>query len=178
MKKILKQIKNHILLSTIIMVVAFIAICFVNKLFGVMFRQWVYLAIILIAIIGSIIGIIQIIRKRNKYIKILLIVFLVSIFIFIIAFWPIILLGVAFSYEPEHVIEKDNKKYVAYVESFLKVNVYYYDYINFFLVGNKVKIHEFYGNGGYDPFDGEHSDSEVKSYYYYDDEGNLIDTNE
>lgn len=106
-------------------------------------------------------------RSEGKEGMILIIVILSS--------W-LIYLALVFSYTPEHVIEKDGKKYVAYVKSFTKVNVYYYDYINFFLVGNKVKIEEYYGSGGYDPFDGEH-DYKEPTYYYYNNEHKVIDTN-
>lgn len=37
----------------------------------------------------------------------------------------------AFAVRPEDVVEKERKKYVAYVNSFLKTYVYYYDYKNY-----------------------------------------------
>lgn len=49
--------------------------------------------------------------------------------------------------------KKDGKKMVARVNSFMKVRVEYYDYINPFVRGNKMKIEEDYGEGGYDPFE-------------------------
>ncbi|MBS6043951.1 MAG: hypothetical protein KIA08_14865 [Clostridium baratii] len=78
--------------------------------------------------------------------------------------------------EPEHIVEKDGKKMVASVESFLQVRVGYYDYINPFIRGNRIRIYEDYGNGGYDPFE----QREVlipKHYSYYDDNGNIIKSN-
>jgi len=90
---------------------------------------------------------------------------------------PIILLYAVFLYTPEHILEKDNNKYIAKVHSFKRVNVYYHDYINFFLVGNKVRIHENYGSGGYDPFDGRHDNYTPQTYCYYDKDGNIIKTN-
>jgi len=89
----------------------------------------------------------------------------------------VILLIIVFSYSPEHVVIKDDKKYLAYVNSFLKVDVYYYDYINFFLIGNKLRLHEYYGSGGYDPLDGTHNNKPLQ-YYYYDEQGNITDTND
>lgn len=55
--------------------------------------------------------------------------------------------------DPEHIVEKNGKKMVAIVNSFLQVRVGYYDYINPFVRDNKLRIYEDYGNGGYDPFD-------------------------
>lgn len=78
--------------------------------------------------------------------------------------------------EPEHIVEKDGKKMVASVDSFLQVTVGYYDYINPFIRGNKIRIYEDYGNGGYDPF--EQGEILTPKYYiYYDDNGNIIKSN-
>lgn len=57
-----------------------------------------------------------------------------------------------FMHQPEYVLEKRGKRMVAYVSSFLEVNVNYYDYVNPFVRGNKLKLSEYYGKGGYDPF--------------------------
>ena len=81
-----------------------------------------------------------------------------------------------FTYEPEHIVEKDGKKMVARVYSFVQVQVNYYDYINLFVRGNKLKINEDYGNGGYDPFKRDEMPS-VRSYIYFDDNGKVIKTN-
>lgn len=54
---------------------------------------------------------------------------------------------------PEHEVVKDNKKYLAVVNSFLSVDVDYYDYVDENLRGNKIRISENYGKGGYDPFE-------------------------
>ncbi len=62
---------------------------------------------------------------------------------------------------------------VAYVNSFLEVNVNYYDYVNQFVRGNRLKINENYGNGGYDPFKQDEMPT-VKRYIYYDDNGRVI----
>lgn len=63
---------------------------------------------------------------------------------------------------------------VAYVDSFLQVNVYYYDYKNAFVHGG-MRAREDYGNGGYDPFDRNEMPN-VKHYTYYDDDGNITDS--
>lgn len=79
----------------------------------------------------------------------------------------------AFSYEPEHVVEKDGKRMVAYVNSFLQVNVYYFDYVNPFIRGSQIRISEDYGNGGYDPFEREEMPRVHRS-IYYDENGHII----
>ena len=86
--------------------------------------------------------------------------------------------------DPEHIVEKNGKKMVAIVNSFLQVRVGYYDYINPFVRDNKLRIYEDYGNGGYDPFDSNEYnpyDSKVNSnekitpkrITYYNDSGNI-----
>lgn len=78
-----------------------------------------------------------------------LIICTVSIMGLIIMCSPIIILFIAFL-PPEHVVERDNKKYVAYVYSWLDTRVEYYDYINFWLVGKTKRIEDFYNNVGRD----------------------------
>lgn len=171
--------KKSILFYTIVFVIVFILLHFVLSIFSIQFRYWVYYVAILATVLGILSGIIQIIViTKNKRIKIVVSIITTLIGIGLVIISPIILLLFAFSYTPEHVVRKeDGKKYVAYVKSFLHVDVYYCNYINPFIVGNKVKIHEYYGNGGYDPFDKNQSDRTVKYYYYYDDNGNIIETN-
>lgn len=82
----------------------------------------------------------------------------------------------AFSYNPEHIVEKDGKKMVAYVNSFLHVRVEYYDYLNSIVRRPQVKITEDYGRGGYDPFEKDEMPS-IKHYTYYDDNGKVIKSN-
>lgn len=79
----------------------------------------------------------------------------------------------AFTYKPEHIMDKDGKQMVAYVDSFLDVNIYYYDYINSVVRGSQLRIYENYGSGGYDPFNREEMPT-VKQYIYYDENGKVI----
>lgn len=57
---------------------------------------------------------------------------------------------------------------VAYVDSFLQVEVKYYDYINPFIRGNKIRIYEDYGSGGFDPFEKDEALIPIHFTYYYD----------
>jgi hypothetical protein len=72
----------------------------------------------------------------------------------------------AFRHKPEYIIEKDGKQMVAYVDSFLQVNVNYYDYVNPFVRGDQIKINEYYGKGGYDPFKLDKMPPVIRSTYY------------
>lgn len=63
------------------------------------------------------------------------------------------LVGVVFSYCPEHKVEKDGKPMLAVVNSFLRVRVTYYNYKNFLVMGTGPGILEDFGKGGYDPFE-------------------------
>lgn len=65
------------------------------------------------------------------------------------------LLGLAFSHEPEHVVQRGGQKMVAVVNSFLDVYVDYHAYRNAFIMGKQPLICEYYGSGGYDPFERE-----------------------
>ena len=174
----MKKIKRSILFYTILIAIIFTISHFILKIFNMQYRQWVYFFIFIATIIGTILGIIQIVKNKSKKIKIIVASIGFIIIILGIIFWQLILLIFAFAYVPEHEITKEDKKYVAYVKSFLDVKVYYYDYINFFLVGNKIKIYENYGNGGYDPLDGEHNEKTPVIYYYYDENGKVIETND
>lgn len=82
-----------------------------------------------------------------------------------------------FSHKPEYIVVKDDKKMVAYVNSFLQVEVNYYDYVNKFVRGRQLKINEDYGNGGYDPFKRDEMPS-LERYIYFDSKGNVIKSND
>lgn len=173
MKKFLRRIPNNIFLFTIIFVLIFIILnCIIYSL-GMMFRQRVYDVMIILTILGLVIGYMQLIvsEKTSETVTTLLIIIAAIIIVFGIVFFPIIGFVAVAAHKPEHVIVKENGKYVAYVSAFLNVNVLYFDYINPIVCGNKVKIKENYGKGGYDPFDGNHNDSRVKTYQYYDEDG-------
>lgn len=68
------------------------------------------------------------------------------------------LLGFAFSYQPEHVMVKDGQKVVACVNSFLDVYVNYYEWQGPLTMSKDAVGSEYYGKGGFDPFDGAHDD--------------------
>ena len=76
---------------------------------------------------------------------------------------------------PEHIVRKDGKKYVAYVNGFLRTYVSYYDYKNIFVVGNQKRIEEDYGKGGFDPIENKFGNKyDVETTTYYDENGNVV----
>ena len=171
MKKMFNKIKNNILTCDLIFIGFNILINFILYLLNIRFRLWVIILIILISIIGFIVGIFkQIYLSVNNKKKVLIctipIIVLISIFMPIISFLAI------FSYRPEHTTILDNKKYVAVVTSFLHVDVDYYDYYGFLLMGTKTKVHGDFGKGGYDPFDSPNIPDSVE-YTYYDNNGKI-----
>lgn len=69
---------------------------------------------------------------------------------------PIIYFFEVSGYTPEHVVEKDGKKFVAYASGFKRTYVNYYDYKNIFVVGDQKRIEEYYGKGGFDPIENKY----------------------
>lgn len=80
---------------------------------------------------------------------------------------------VAFSYCPEHVVMYRGEKMVASVNSFVDVWVDYYQYKNPLFYGKKM-AEEWYGSGGYDPFERPDMPS-VKRWTIYDTQGNVVE---
>lgn len=92
---------------------------------------------------------------------------------------PIIYFFGVFGYTHEHVIEKDGKKFVAYVSGFKRTYVNYYDYKNIFVVGNQKRIEEYYGNGGFDPIENKYGyEYKLERTACYDENGESISINE
>ena len=175
MKKVFNNVKNNIFICDLIFVSINIVINFVLYLMNIRFRLWFIILILLISIVGFIVGIFQLIYKySDNKIKAIFISLLgfVPIVILFFLFMPIIGFVIIFSYKPEHTTTLDNKKYVAVVSSFLNVDVDYYDYYGFLLMGTKVKVHGDFGKGGYDPFTNPNVSDGVE-YTYYDDKGKV-----
>lgn len=175
MRKIFNKIKRNILIYDLIFVIINILINFILYLMNVRFRLWAIILIILISIIGFVVGIFQQIYlssdNKNRT-MILSLLGTIPIIILILISLPIVGFIAIFSYKPEHTTTLDNKKYVAVVSSFLNVDVDYYDYYGFLLMGTKVKVHGYFGKGGYDPFTNPNISDGVE-YTYYDDNGKV-----
>lgn len=174
MKKFLKWTNNNILLFTILVIATLIGCHFLLGIFNMRFRLSMIYNLSIIIVIGLIAGTIQLFIKKGKIIKRVIIAICIGIIVVCLLFWQIILLVLAFSYTPEHVVEIENKKYVAHVYSWLDTNVKYYDYINFFLMGNVKRIEEFYNNVGKDVLADETNEWIPTHVNYYDEKGKVI----
>lgn len=175
MKKIFNKIKNNIFICDLLFIGFNILINFILYLMNMRFRLWFIILIILISLIGFIVGVFQQIYKstdNKKKVVIISLLGTIPIIVLISIFFPIISFVAIFSYRPEHTTTLDNQKYVAVVSSFLHVDVDYYDYYGFLLMGTKVKVHGDFGKGGYDPFDNPNVPDSVE-YTYYDNNGKI-----
>ena len=174
----IKKIFDKMILFTIIYIVLFIAMYELLRCFSLHFRQWVYIVSAIIIVLGFSIGIYyKIFKSKSKKKKIILSI-LYTVALLVILFNSYTIFIVAFSYQPEHIVEKDNRKMVAYVSGFLDTSVYYYDYVNPFVIGNKV-MEEYYGKGGFDPINNRFGYKyDVVSTTYYDNDGNVINNQE
>lgn len=175
MKKIFNKLKSNILLFDFVFVVVNIIINFVLYLFNVRFRLWVIVFIILISLIGFVVGFFQqaykLSKNRKKVIifSLIVLVFIVSLFLL---FLPFLSFAAVFSYRPQHIVILDNNKYVAVVNSYLYVDVDYYDYYGPLLMGTKVRVHGYFGKGGFNPFTNPNVAESVE-YTYYDNNGKI-----
>jgi len=173
MEKIKKYIPKIILLDTMLYTLIIVTLYFILSSFKLMFREWIYIVSAVIIIGGFVAGIIQLLSKIKE--KVLRNVLIGIVIILLLLSTPAIFFLGAFSYMPEHIVRKDGKKYVAYVNGFLRTYVYYYDYKNIFVVGNQKRIEEDYGKGGFDPIENKFGNKyDVEMTTYYDEDGNVV----
>lgn len=182
MKNIFNKLKFNILFYTLALV--FITVCshFILSLFNITFRYWFYFVVCLLFVIGIFSGLIQMIILNKKHYGKKTTLWWILLIIFSIVIIPYICLALILNHYNEHIVIKDDTKYVAYTDSVFQVEVNYYDYINFLVVGNQVKIFEKYSYdiGGYDPLNSndEHYQESPLYYYKYDNSGNVIATDD
>ena len=137
--------------------------------------NYIFAALSLSLIIQIVLILYKILRNKSKNLKIKILAALGSVLsvVGLIVLFLYISITIIFEIYPEHIVEKDGKKMVAYVDSFMEVNVDYYDYVNPIIRGKNKKISENYGNGDYDPFKQDKM-PKLKWYRYYDDDGEVI----
>ena len=161
------KLKKSVLFYTILYVILFSISYLILKKFDLMFRQWVSIISFIIIGSGCVIGIGQVIFFINK--KWLKITLGIIFAILLVVISPFVYILSIFAYKPEHVVYKNEEKYVAYVISFHSTEVKYYEYKNIFVSGNKFKIIEDYGKGSFDPLDNRNGyEYNVKNIYYYE----------
>lgn len=174
MKIFKKIIPGLILLDVFLFDLIYVLTVLILNQFNIAFRKWVLILVVIVTVIGGFIGIIQLllkIPKRGLKITALVLYTVVSL---VVGFYGFVL-GVFALGDWEHVVEKNGKKYVVYVNGFLDTYATYYDYRSFLTCGNKKRISEYYGDGAFDPFskDREQDYTPINS-YYYDEEGNIM----
>lgn len=165
MEKIKVFLNKNLLIHSIVLIVTLFIIHFILKVFDLKLRNWVYTVVISISAILFSIFLIKKFIQTDKKTK-LDIVYGIAIFIVLCAiFWKFLLVGFFFliigiNPKSEHVVERENIKYVAVVETgFLHTNVYFHKYINVFVMNSEVEFSENY-NGSYDPIEREKEESE------------------
>jgi ABC-type multidrug transport system permease subunit len=171
-KRIKKYIPMIILLDTIILVLIYIAFCIVLNMFNLVFRKWVLILFLLMLATGFIAGVIQLLLKIRKSVlkNVLICIFMILVSVTGSVIIPITIFAFA---NEEHIVERDNVKYVAHVDGWLKTYVHYYEYKGPFLEGKMERIEEYYGKGGFDPIGSEDKYTVIRT-TYYDEHGNLI----
>lgn len=177
MKKIINFLKNNILLDSIIVLLIIIVLNCLFELFNLKLRQNIIYFSIIMIIIGTIIGMIQLYKTKGKIVKRIIIGLSTLCIIFGIIFWQFIFFIVAFTYTPEHIVYKDGKKYVAQVYSWLDTTVRYYEYKNFFIMGSKQRIVENYYNIGIDVLADKNKERKPDNISYFDEDGKIIRNN-
>ncbi len=161
-------LKKSILLYTVIFLILFFISESILMYFGYTYITWVYVIPIIVAILGVILGTIQIIKNLKVSNKIKCIIYAISLVIESVAI-TVFLVIVFFLYAimpTTDIVVRDNVKMAREVHSFLLSNgIYYYEYKNMFIRGNKVQIE--------DKYDNTLSKSEYMGTLYYDEKGNI-----
>lgn len=160
-----QKISTKIILYPLVLIIAVIIIHFLLELFGLKFRGFVYLTAWVILIFGILIKIIIVFIKQSPRVKRIIGFICGTLVTLGLIFWklPIILFFLILLIVPntEHVVERNGQKYIACVSSgFTHTKVYYYDYINFLVMGNKERFIEDY-KGSYDPIKREKEENYI-----------------
>ena len=148
--RVINRVKAYIpriiLLDALLAALLLMAVRLVLHLFGLTFRKWFFIVCLLIFAAAIIAGIIQLFLKiRKRSARILAVTIYIVLTAAVILFtYPITLFAIA---GEEHVVEREEGKFVAYVNGFLHTYVYYYEYKNFLICGETKRIEEDYGRG-------------------------------
>ncbi len=152
MRIVKKFLSNKILVWTVVLIVIFCITQFILKILNLKFRKWFFMTIAGIATVIIFIELIHILLSQNNKIKLFfMFISIIGIMLVLLFYKKIILAFFGTNARIEHVVEKNSNKYVASVEEgFLDTTVYYYKYINWFIMGSEVEFIENY-KGAYDP---------------------------
>lgn len=174
LRGVCRFVKEWLIILPIIISVFFFSFKIILNLFALEYRQWIIFTYGIVLVVSLVLGIIQrIIKIPSKPNKIII---SIALLVMVILSIPSVLLCVVFSYTPEHVVTKNDVKLVGYVNGFLRTRVEYYDYKNYFVRGEQLRLYENYGKGGFDPFENRHGSTyTIEDYTWYDDLGNPIE---
>lgn len=147
---------RNLLHYSILLIVILIVTHFALKIFNLKFRQWVYLTISTVSIIGMFIHLIKEFIKKSKRFKLKIGFICATLVILCKIFWKEV--GFIFFFlvcivnpKKEYVVETHGCKYIASAESgFLNTTVYFYEYVDSFIMGSE-EVSEKHYKGSYDP---------------------------
>lgn len=130
----LKKIFKNCLIYAVIYIICIYIIGIILKKFNIRFMGWIYYLSAIIVLFLGVIGLLQLLLKiLDKKTKIVLIIVSVAILIPVISF---VMWINEIAYNPQYVVNFENKKLVAEVTMFHNTNIIYYDYINTFVMSN------------------------------------------
>lgn len=173
LKKVYCWFKNWIVIVGALIASSFYLLHSLLNVFNLEFRQWIIYLVIFTSSVLLIWGVFQLIFKINRR-PIKAILTTLSI-IGLLILSPYVILCAGFSHFPEHVVTKNDRQLVAYVNGFMHTNVEYYDYKNPLVRDIRLRLYEDYGSGGFDPIQNPQGIVyPVKSFTWYDDDGNPI----
>ena len=167
-KTLFNKVKARPIWYLIVLTFIVIILNCILGIIGLRFRNWVFMAIFIILVVGILIkGTQKFIKQSVEFkstigILLCILVFLGTVFFRVTALILFLILLTVSSFFPnaEHVVTKNGVKCVAVVHSgFLDTDVDYYKYVNFLVMGNK-KIDTEYHKGSYDPIEREVEENE------------------
>lgn len=167
----MKKKSKNIFIYVVICIAVVLLLEQLFNIFDLAFRSWFIMLFISLSFLGIFVSLIQLICKIKKKVRRNILLFMSFIIIF-----PALGFSVYMSFmtiDEEFVVTKYDKKMVAKLHSFFSVDVEYYEYKNFLLRGKNVRIHEYYGEGGFNPIKNKYGHEYlVHSGSYYDKNGN------
>lgn len=144
MIKALKWGKQHIFSITIFVIIGFVLLSRSLALLHLRFRVFVFQVFVVIALLGILIGIIQLIRRQsNKAARAAAYIATVAVLV-AGAFFMYLPAVLFFLGQTETTVYIDGVKYSAHTYEFLDRFVYYYDYKNFLISGNVLRMEDDY----------------------------------
>ena len=141
MKKVIKSILKNMIFYALILSAIFIFSKKIINSYDMEFRNWFYFAIISLIFFLFIIGIIQIICKLKDLLIKIFIILTLLVFIGISLSITYFLCDILVQYE-EKIVNKQGKKFVGHIYSFVTTKIEYYEYINSILRGIDIVLYE------------------------------------